>query len=376
MSTIRKLPYIEKALANLNETQATEAISYLNGAGVETALGWDDLGDEALLAFGHFEPFGTGLLVSDPNGSTAFIAYSTNAQTLREYDLDIESKTAKEIVEGLTIEELRRVLKDKTSSGGGTIDAETLAGLLDASEGVIADLNEAGDKVELHLEETVTTDATLSLGTNTDGDPTIVLGYKKPDGTELTSPVSLDKGAFNVQNNHVKLNGPIFEPFGAGLEINAVRLGDGFRLDDADDVMRLSTKLSANSRAIPIRPDDISWGQDETVITFDCTEEVNDFDIEEATARGTIVILGSNMGISIRIVGGSALPKSFGMTDGGALYTEFAQVGPMAELVYKELEGGNYLGRATLTVRSPLFALLHQQGFEINQMAFEYLVKY
>ena len=119
MSTIRKTPYIESAVALLSDEQKTALLLALNTATPVTTQANFKSFTEGINAVIFTLPNGvikTGILINI-TGLELLIAYQTNEQTLELIALNSTNETFSRIDEYCDINELRRVIVDSTPSG-------------------------------------------------------------------------------------------------------------------------------------------------------------------------------------------------------------------------------------------------------------------
>lgn len=119
MSTIRKTPYIESAVALLTDEQKLALLTALNTATPVTTQASFKSFTEGINAVIFTLPNGvikTGILINI-TGLELLIAYQTNEQTLELIALNSTNETFSKIDEYCDINELRRVLADSAPSG-------------------------------------------------------------------------------------------------------------------------------------------------------------------------------------------------------------------------------------------------------------------
>lgn len=117
MSVIRKKPYIATVIESLTDLAGLQTI--LNSGGSNVSIDFNNI-PQAESQAGYFEnKSGIWLNYSDDNA--CFISYD-KSQTLRIYDINLETHIVTKIEEYLSITELRMIVSTLAGSGGGAFD--------------------------------------------------------------------------------------------------------------------------------------------------------------------------------------------------------------------------------------------------------------
>lgn len=166
MSVIRKKPFIETLIGKLDSDQLTALKTAVNTDGITKKLSLvnteqvptvDDQGIYGCLYELELGRVKAGILINVDVGTeeapevlNTLICYH-RFQDLAMFNIDLEHRTFERVNEFLDINELRRVLIDKS---GSAIDVDSLHAVLSGSNLINADINEAGTKVDVHFDLT------------------------------------------------------------------------------------------------------------------------------------------------------------------------------------------------------------------------------
>lgn len=157
MSIVGKKPFVEKVISYLSEEELVALKNELNSSSALTDITYSDLESDIIdrvhFKFGNID-YKDGIIVKNDNICVLFVFY--DEQKISIYNINLTENTYKEVKEYCTIAELRSVLSDYLieSGAGEELTPELLSTVLEGSEYISVDENEAGTKLVAELDMT------------------------------------------------------------------------------------------------------------------------------------------------------------------------------------------------------------------------------